>query len=58
MGRVMIRCPKTGKPAFTGMDMPKETVESDDITMSGNSFQCDRCGQMHTWDMKDAWVAD
>ena len=55
MAKVMIKCPVTGKPVFTGMDFPKN------MDMSGvrnNSVGCPHCGRSHTWDGKDAYFED
>lgn len=55
MAKVMIKCPVTGKPVFTGMDFPKN------MDMSGvrnNSIGCPHCGRSHTWDGKDAYFED
>lgn len=56
MAHIVIKCPNTGKPVPTGVDMDKKGFES--AQLSGNSFQCPACGNMHTWDKKDAWVQE
>lgn len=53
MPQIMIKCPKTGKAVATGMG----TDSAAGLGMfKGNSFQCPACGQMHTWDGKDAFL--
>jgi endogenous inhibitor of DNA gyrase (YacG/DUF329 family) len=56
MARVMVNCPATNKPVFTGMDFDKRTFESANI--SGNSFRCSECGSFHTWNKEDAHLED
>jgi hypothetical protein len=47
--KLMIHCPRTGKPVFTGMIVDK--VEGSHF--SGNRFTCPGCGELHTWEMSD-----
>lgn len=53
MADVMIRCPKTGAAVPTGIGMDWESFKF--VTMEGNQVGCPSCGQMHTWDKKDAF---
>ena len=54
-GMVMIKCPKTGKPVATGIDMKIKSFET--VTLRDNTFAaCPACNGMHTWDKKDAWI--
>lgn len=54
MAMLMIKCPKTGKPVPTGMDMPVEQVKSGQIQLENNSVgPCPECGETHTWSGKD-----
>jgi hypothetical protein len=54
-GTVLILCPNTGTPVPTGFRMDPASFRT--ATMSANSFgPCPACGQIHTWDKKDAWV--
>ncbi len=57
MGQVMIKCPETQKPVSTGMDLPESVFKSPTTELTGNAFRCPECGNIHTWDKKDAYVA-
>ena len=52
MPMLFIKCPKTQKDIPTGIDVPKDMDRSG---ISNNSISCSECGQMHTWDGKDAF---
>ena len=54
MGRVMIDCPTTGKPIFTGVNLPKAVLDSS--TMPDNTVRCPHCEQPHKWNKKDAYI--
>lgn len=54
MADVMIKCPKTGGDVPTGVTMDSSSFEA--AEMSGNSFTCPDCGELHTWSKDDAWV--
>jgi predicted RNA-binding Zn-ribbon protein involved in translation (DUF1610 family) len=54
MAEIMINCPKTNQPVPTGFSADQKSFESSDY--KANSFQCPACGNVHTWDKKDAWV--
>ena len=56
MAKVMIKCPTSGKPVFTGMAMDKSSFEV--ASLSRNSVKCPHCGNMHTWDKKDAYLVE
>lgn len=56
MASVMVKCPITGKEVPTGVDMDKFSFQT--ARMSGNSFRCRACGQMHTWDKDQAWLEE
>jgi endogenous inhibitor of DNA gyrase (YacG/DUF329 family) len=59
MGRVMFKCPTTGKPVFTGMGMDKGMLESDAVQLTHNTTgPCPHCGKDHTWSKKDVWVEE
>lgn len=51
---VAIKCPKTGKTISTGMDMDQASLDSSN--MSDNAIRCPECGDMHTWNKKDAFI--
>jgi|SRR5205814_9859396 endogenous inhibitor of DNA gyrase (YacG/DUF329 family) len=52
--QVTIRCPRTGKNVPTGVAMDEESFKS--ATLKDNSVQCPHCGEMHTWQKKDAFL--
>ncbi len=55
MPRVMIKCPKTGKPVPTGMGADQKSFESG--CFRDNSFgPCPECGQRHIWQKDDAFL--
>jgi endogenous inhibitor of DNA gyrase (YacG/DUF329 family) len=56
MARLMIRCPQTGKPVFTGMDMPPAAF--DRATLESNTVRCPHCGEPHTWQKADAYLEE
>lgn len=57
MSRVMILCPETDKPVYTGMNFDWYTFESTRI--AEKSVVCPACGQEHSWGRTDAYlVAD
>lgn len=55
MPMLFIKCPKTGKPTPTGMSAGSLSQTGG---FKSNSAQCQHCGQMHTWDGKDAFFLD
>lgn len=52
--QIAIRCPKTGQAVPTGVATDEESFKT--MTLTDNSFQCPRCGEMHTWSKKDAFL--
>lgn len=57
MAKLIIDCPNTGKPVFTGIDLPKSTLES--TTLENNTTDCphlDCPEDTHTWDKEDAYL--
>lgn len=55
MPTLFIDCPVTGKPTPTGI---ATDVGSNLSGFSNNSVGCTHCGQMHTWNGKDAYWLD
>jgi hypothetical protein len=49
----MIDCPNTGKPLFTGIDVPS----LDSVDLSNNRVTCPHCGQVHTFDNSNVYLA-
>ncbi len=57
MAKVMINCPVTNKPVFTGIVLDKQSFES--TTLENNTFApCPECGKSHTWNKKDAFLEE
>lgn len=56
MPMLFVKCPKTGKPAPTGIAVDPASFKTS--KMSGNSFGCPHCGQEHVWDKEDAFFLD
>jgi hypothetical protein len=55
MARVMIRCPVTGNPVPTGMNV----TSLDGVTMRDNVLgNCPECGRDHVWSGEDAFLED
>ena len=54
MARVMIHCPETGKPVFTGMTFDWSSFETTRIGI--RSVRCSECGEKHTWMRRDAYL--
>lgn len=45
MDKVMIRCPQTGLPIFTGLTVSQGAKPDKAVTAVG----CPRCGDLHIW---------
>ena len=58
MPMLMIRCPKTGKPVPTGISMDKRALEDPKNVPRDNQAGCPHCGQLHSWNKEDAWLAE
>jgi hypothetical protein len=54
MGMLMIRCPTTGQPIFTGRSIDSSIFRSTPVFFSRT--YCPRCHGTHEWFAKDAWV--
>ncbi|MEY2485491.1 MAG: hypothetical protein QOH39_1139 [Verrucomicrobiota bacterium] len=51
--RLMIKCPKTGKPVYTGVAMSEGAFKS--ATLHDNAIGCPQCGEQHVWNKEDAF---
>ena len=56
MARVMINCPETGEPDFTGMSFDWSSFES--VKIGEKLVRCSACGDEHTWKRPDAYLED
>lgn len=54
---ILINCPNTGNPVSTGMTTTPEDFERDDEQLEHRFGPCPECGQSHTWNTSDAWLA-
>ena len=54
MARVMIACPDTGRPIYTGVSYDEVTFESSQL--ADKSVFCPECEQVHTWNKQDAYL--
>ncbi len=52
MARVLITCPETGKPIYTGLNLEWDTFESTRI--GERTIECRECGKVHVWQRADA----
>jgi hypothetical protein len=52
MGMLMITCPATGKPAFTGIQTDAASLTL--IPPINARLACPRCGHTHVWSILDA----
>lgn len=51
MAMLQIKCPKTGKPVDTGVDVAASAYKW--VQMSENAVGCPHCGKVHTWGKSD-----
>jgi hypothetical protein len=54
MGMVMIKCPETGSPISTGIEMDGEKFRSSAVFFSRT--YCRMCAATHEWFAREAWV--
>ena len=54
MARVMITCPDTGRPIYTGMSFDEIIFENSQLP--DKSVLCPACGQVHIWNKQDAYL--
>jgi hypothetical protein len=55
MGKIMIKCPVTGKAVFTGIGTDKKSFDDPSNTFENNSIHCPHCMNNHVWSKKDAY---
>ena len=55
MGMLMIRCPRTREPLFTGRYVKSATFRCTPVFFSRT--YCQHCHELHEWFARDAWVA-
>lgn len=56
MGRLMIRCPETGRAISTDIPVSREAFAAMPVFF-GRTF-CPHCQATHEWFAKEAWVSE
>ncbi len=56
MARVMIRCPESDKPVYTGLNFEWPCFDS--VQLGEKSIRCRECGEVHLWRRTDAYLDD
>ena len=54
MPQVMITCPDSGEPVYTGLNL--DWFSLDALDLGENSFKCPDCGKVHAWTKSDAFL--
>ena len=54
MGSMMIRCPGTGRPVFTGIEI--ERTSFNQLPEVEARLRCPLCGGEHVWTKRGAWL--
>ena len=57
MCKVLINCPLTDKPVYTGVKLPKDLLDSKSIKIGPHKARCLHCGQVHEWGRKEAYIS-
>lgn len=59
MERVMVACPRTGRPVWTGAEMSEAMLGrvADGRAPHFRCFRCRACGRLHRWHGAEAWLA-
>lgn len=52
MSRLLINCPETGKPVYTGLNMEWYALEA--LELGEQELDCPECGRRHCWTKHDA----
>jgi hypothetical protein len=56
MSILLIRCPHTGRPISTGIEVDAETFAGLPDVLS--YLPCPECGLNHAWWVREAWLED
>ena len=56
MAKLMLTCPSTGKPAFTGEEGGRDDLEA--LAFSGHELLCPECRQTHEFSSRDTYIED
>ncbi len=54
MSQVLITCPETGRPVYTGMNFEWSTFET--LDLPEQSLKCPECGKIHAWTKSEAFT--
>ena len=52
--QLLIDCPETGRPVYTGLNLDWFAFESTDLAET--TLQCPECGGRHVWSKADAYL--
>jgi endogenous inhibitor of DNA gyrase (YacG/DUF329 family) len=55
MSSVMIKCPKTGRPVSTQIEVEPSVFRR--LPKIASRMHCPACGQEHVWMMSSAWLS-
>jgi hypothetical protein len=59
MAPLVIRCPRTGKSLYTGIDMDARSFQDPTNQLTNMTVgPCPQCGQNHTWSKEDAYLGE
>jgi endogenous inhibitor of DNA gyrase (YacG/DUF329 family) len=56
MSSVMIRCPNTGRPVSTAIEIEPSVFRM--LPKVSARMRCPACGQEHVWAVSSAWLAN
>jgi hypothetical protein len=56
MGILLIKCPHTGRPISTGIEVDRKSFLSLPDTLS--YLTCTECGLVHAWWTREAWLEE
>jgi hypothetical protein len=56
MGILLIKCPHTGRPISTGIEVDQKSFLSLPDTLS--YLTCTECGLVHAWWTREAWLEE
>jgi len=56
MSSVMIKCPNTGRPVSTGIEVEPSVFRV--LPKTTGRMRCMACGQEHAWSIGSAWLAN
>ena len=55
MSSVMIKCPSTGRPVSTAIEVEPSVFRK--LPEVAGRMQCPACGQEHVWTTSSAWLS-